>query len=107
LFDPTFKEGNISKSSNKVSVKSSSFHDDYKKLVPIVNSISSKVLYPAVSAQTVSEYIRRQMSSPPKLKDLDFRINLKTGISMLALFLIKRLPVGSSICGLRIVCSGK
>jgi len=73
----------------------------------LLNNVSSKVLYPSISAQILSSYIKRQMSSPQKLKDLDFRINLKTGLSKLALFLFNRFSLGASIRGLRIVCSGR
>jgi isopenicillin N synthase-like dioxygenase len=82
-------------------------NDSYENLLPLSGNIASKVLYPSISAQVLSSYIKRQMSAPQKLKDLDFRINLKTGISMLALYLLKRFPLGSSIRGLRIVCSGR
>ena len=79
----------------------------YESIPSLFGKTASKVLYPSISAQVLSSYIKKQMSAPQKLKDLDFRINLKTGISMLALYLLKRFPLGSSIRGLRIVCSGR
>jgi hypothetical protein len=97
LLDPAFDEGKL------LRAKSGS----YESIPSLLGNTASKVLYPSISAQVLSSYIKKQMSAPQKLKDLDFRINLKTGISMLALFLLKRFPLGSSIRGLRIVCSGR
>jgi len=105
LLNPAFYEGKLRKLKSTSLVDRSSSKDAIASL--LLGNISSRVLYPSISAQVVATYIRRQMSSQQKLKDLDFRINLKTGISMLALFLFKRLPLGSSIRGLRIVCSGR
>lgn len=108
LLNPTFYEGKLGKLKSTFPNDSSSpLGNDNAAASFLLKNISSTVLYPSISAQVVATYIRRQMSSPQKLKDLDFRINLKTGISMLALFLFKRLPLGSSIRGLRIVCSGR
>jgi hypothetical protein len=97
LLDPTFDERKLLRSKNASG----------ESISALSGNTASKVLYPSISAQVLSSYIKRQMSAPQKLKDLDFRINLKTGISMLALFLFKRFPLGSSIRGLRIVCSGR
>jgi hypothetical protein len=108
LLKPVFDEANLLKSKTNLFGDSSSSLDTKGKVISfLLNNIPSKVLYPSVSVQVIASYIRRQMSLPQKLKDLDFRINLKTGISMLALFIFKRLPLGSSIRGLRIVCSGR
>jgi hypothetical protein len=109
LVQPAFTEGKLVKPFSCTSAGSSSrvLTDKSDTLTALANNISSKILYPSISAHVVAGYIRRQMASPQKLEDLDFRINLKTGISMLALFLFKRFPLGSSIQGLRIVCSGK
>jgi len=109
LLDPGFNEGKLLKSKNDplaASLLDSLNNND--KLSSFVSGVTSnKVLYPSISAQVLSNYIKKQMSAPQKLKDLDFRINLKTGISLLALFLLKRSPLGSSIRGLRVVCSGR
>jgi hypothetical protein len=109
LLDPGFNEGKLLKSKKDpltASLLDSLNNND--KLSSFVSGITSnKVLYPSISAQVLSNYIKKQMSAPQKLKDLDFRINLKTGISLLALFLLKRSPLGSSIRGLRVVCSGR
>jgi len=110
LLKPALSEGKLPKSINGVDVGDyfdRSLNDKSKILSFLVNNISSKVLYPSISAHVLANYIRKQMSLSQKLKDLDFRISLKAGISMLALFLFKRSPLGSSIKGLRIVCSGK
>jgi hypothetical protein len=108
LLKPVFDEGKLFNLKTGSFMDNSFSLDTRDKLASVLlNNISSKVLYPSISAQVIASYIKRQMSSPQKLKDLDFRINLKTGISMLALFLFKRLPLGSSIRGLRIVCSGR
>lgn len=109
LLNPAFRDGKIRKLGGESLLDHSSFsrYNKNKMVSVILGAISTKVLYPSISALVLSNYIRRQMSAPQKLKDLDFRINLKTGISMLALFLFKRLPLGSSIRGLRIVCSGR
>lgn len=69
--------------------------------------VPTKVLYPALSAQALSEYIKRQMAASPKLKDSDFRSNLKTGVSQLAILLFKRFSTTTPIQGLRVVCSGR
>jgi hypothetical protein len=97
LLGPAFNEGKLLRAKN----------GSYESISSLVVNTASKVLYPPISAQVLSSYIKKQMSAPQKLKDLDFRINLKTGISMLALFLFKRFSLGSSIRGLRIVCSGR
>lgn len=107
LLNPAFSEGKLGTLKSTSLIDSSSLGSKGLDASLLLKNISSTVLYPSISAQVVATYIRRQMSSPQKLKDLDFRINLKTGISMLALFLFKRLPLGSSIRGLRIVCSGR
>jgi hypothetical protein len=107
LLNPAFSEGKLGKMKSASLIDSSSLGSNGLTASLLLKNISSTVLYPSISAQVVATYIRRQMSSPQKLKDLDFRINLKTGLSMLALFLFKRLPLGSSIRGLRIVCSGR
>jgi len=109
LLDPAFQSGKLLKPINEIPVDHTAQSISIKnEIVSFISTgISSKVLYPSLSAQALAGYIRRQMSSPQKLKDLDFRVNLKTGISMLAAFLFKRFPLGSSIRGLRIVCSGR
>jgi len=103
LLDPAFSGGKLLKTKDEVAISSR----QERTLSFLLNTISSKVLYPSIGAEVLANYIKKQMSSPQKLKDLDFRINLKTGISMLALFLFKRFSLGSSIRGLRIVCSGR
>lgn len=109
LLDPAFNEGKLLQSTGDsfVNHSSRSFNNKSKTISLLLNNISSKVLYPSISAQVLAGYIKRQMALPQKLKDQDFRMNLKTGVSMLALFLLKRFPLGSSIRGLRIVCSGR
>lgn len=109
LLNPAFSLGKLPKSIKGAGVGDFvlSLNDKSKILSFLVDNISSKVLYPSISAQVLAGYIRKQMSLSQKLKDLDFRVSLKAGISMLALFLFKRSPLGSSIKGMRIVCSGK
>jgi hypothetical protein len=109
LLNPAFSEGKLVKPLDESFVNHlpNSSSERNKIISLLLSNISSKVLYPSISAQVLSDYIRRQMSLPQKSKDLDFRINLKTGVSMLAVFLFKRFPLGSSIRGLRIVCSGR
>jgi hypothetical protein len=109
LLNPAFNEGKLlhPAGDSLVDHSSRSFVSKSKTISLLLKNISSKVLYPSISAQVLAGYIRRQMSLPQKLKDQDFRMNLKTGVSMLALFLLKRFPLGSSIRGLRIVCSGR
>jgi hypothetical protein len=109
LLNPAFNEGKLVQPADDspVNRSSRSFNNKSKTISLFLNNISSKVLYPAISAQVLAGYIKRQMALPQKLKDHDFRMNLKTGVSMLALFLLKRFPSGSSIRGLRIVCSGR
>jgi hypothetical protein len=109
LLTPAFTDGKLAKplAESFVDNLPRSSTERNKIISLLLSNVSSKVLYPSISAQVLSDYIRRQMSLPQKSKDLDFRINLKTGISMLAVFLLKRFSLGSSIRGLRIVCSGR
>jgi hypothetical protein len=110
LLKPAFKAGQIGPASSslpKVDRATFNFKDKGAIASLLFNLIPSKVLYPALSAQVLSEYIRRQMVAPQKLKDLDFRLNLKTGISQLAILLLKRFDLVTPIRGLRVVCSGR
>lgn len=73
----------------------------------ILENITSKTLYPILSARALSEYIKVQMECPQKHKSLDFRYGIKPGIKRLARFIFKTLSSVVSIQGLRIVCSGR
>jgi hypothetical protein len=73
----------------------------------ILENITSKTLYPILSARALSEYIKVQMDCPQKHKSLDFRYGIKPGIKRLARFIFKALSSVVSIQGLRIVCSGR
>jgi hypothetical protein len=110
LLSPVFKNSKISQSDALFENGSSVLLDSNQKekLASLLfDLVPTKVLYPALSAQALSEYIKRQMAAPQKLKDSDFRSNLKTGVSQLAILLFKRFSTTTPIRGLRIVCSGR
>jgi hypothetical protein len=110
LLSPVFKNSKINQSGALFESGSSVLLDSNQKekLASLLfDLVPTKVLYPALSAQALSEYIKRQMAAPQKLKDSDFRSNLKTGVSQLAILLSKRFSTTTPIQGLRIVCSGR
>jgi len=110
LLSPVFKNSKINQSGALFESGSSALLDSNQKekLASLLfDLVPTKVLYPALSAQALSEYIKRQMAAPQKLKDSDFRSNLKTGVSQLAILLSKRFSTTTPIQGLRIVCSGR
>lgn len=110
LLSPVFKNSKINQSGALFENGSSALLDSNQKekLASLLfDLVPTKVLYPALSAQALSEYIKRQMAAPQKLKDSDFRSNLKTGVSQLAILLSKRFSTTTPIQGLRVVCSGR
>jgi len=109
LLSPTFKYSKISQSDALFDYSRAPLDSNQKeKLASLLfGLVPTKVLYPALSAQTLSEYIKRQMAASQKLKDSDFRSNLKTGVSQLAILLFKRFSTTTPIQGLRVVCSGR
>jgi hypothetical protein len=110
LLKPAFRTGQIGKTntfSQEGTNAVSSIKNKEKIVSLLFNLIPSKVLYPALSAQVLSDYIRGQMAASQKLKDLDFRLNLKTGVSQIVALLLKRFTSVTPIRGLRVVCSGR
>jgi ribosomal protein S3 len=59
-----------------------------------------------LSAQAMSEFIAKQLTTPHRLKHWSFRFGLQCGIAMIALGLLKKRG-NFFVSGLKVICSGK
>lgn len=70
---------------------------------------NQSLLLPFTKAQTIANYIAKQIKTPQRRRDLGFKTSLKTGVKLLAVDIIQNTKIfnKSSFKGLKIECSGK